>query len=506
VLLLVFGLGLAAYAYTFEPKHYLGGDNVAYYLLGQALADGEGYVNAWRPEAPPANHFPPGYPALIAAMTVLGLGSTTALKLLNGLILFGSLLLLYGLFVRLSGGRRDLAAVAVLASALNTHLLFYGSTTMSEVPFLFTTTLVLAAAAALDLEKRPWADPWFWVMAAALAASYYLRSIGLAVFFGVLVFFLLRRRWLHGALTVALFVLAALPWYLRGRAVGGNSYVSQLLLKNPYDPDLGAVSAGDLVGRFFGNLLRYVSVEIPTAVVPALEARVRESPGPGGWVVGLLLVALVVVGLWRLRALRRLLAAYFVGTLAITLLWPEVWTGVRFILALVPLLVFLALYGLLGLLEQGRRGRPVSALWLVPFVLLLAWVPLTWLHASAAAPYPPQWRNYFTMAEWAREHTPPGAVIAARKEELFHLFAGRPTTRFLYTSDAAAVIEGLEAESVDYVVVDQLGFAQTGRFLVPAVEAHIDRFAVAAVVREPDTYLLHFLPAGYAPDTTGRGR
>ena len=57
ILFLIF---IQVYPYIFDAKIFLGGDNADYYLLANALADGEGYVNIHLPGAPPANHFPPG--------------------------------------------------------------------------------------------------------------------------------------------------------------------------------------------------------------------------------------------------------------------------------------------------------------------------------------------------------------------------------------------------------------------------------------------------------------
>ena len=65
---LAFGL---IYAFVFDFKLDMGGDNAGYIILGQALLQGEGYTNIHIPGSPPASHFPPGYPALLALLWFL---------------------------------------------------------------------------------------------------------------------------------------------------------------------------------------------------------------------------------------------------------------------------------------------------------------------------------------------------------------------------------------------------------------------------------------------------
>ena len=56
------------YDRIFDKKVHLGGDNAGYYIYGKSLAKGEGYRAIHTKEKTKANHFPPGYPALIATV------------------------------------------------------------------------------------------------------------------------------------------------------------------------------------------------------------------------------------------------------------------------------------------------------------------------------------------------------------------------------------------------------------------------------------------------------
>jgi hypothetical protein len=63
-------------------------------------------------------------------------------------------------------------------------------------------------------------------------------------------------------------------------------------------------------------------------------------------------------------------------------------------------------------------------------------------------------------------------------------------TYYKYTADAEELIEGLHQQNVRYVVLEQLGYASTGRYLVPAIQKYPLKFEVVYHVKDPDTYLL----------------
>ena len=54
------------------------------------------------------------------------------------------------------------------------------------------------------------------------------------------------------------------------------------------------------------------------------------------------------------------------------------------------------------------------------------------------------------------------------------------------------VIAEFEQKGIAIVVIDQLGFRSTPEFLVPAVQAHENRFEILHVIRNPNTYVLSF--------------
>ncbi len=82
---------------------------------------------------------------------------------------------------------------------------------------------------------------------------------------------------------------------------------------------------------------------------------------------------------------------------------------------------------------------------------------------------------------------------------IFNLFSLRPTCLYLFSEDNAKVIVDMVNKGVDYIVVDQLGFSTTPKFLIPAIFQNPDFFEVVLRLRNPDTFLFR-IKSDYDPD------
>jgi len=480
---LAFGL---VYAFVFDAKLDMGGDNAGYYILGQSLAQGKGYTNIHMPGTPPASHFPPGYPAVLAVAMLFG-KSFTWLKLVNGLLLGAALWWFRGIAEKASGSAA-LAWVAVLLVGLNSHLLRSSTILMSEIPYTAASMLALWTLLRWDPDTKPFyksADFWLVVVLASLA--FYIRTAGIALGAGIGLYLLFARRWGAAFTFGGTFFALYAPWVLRGRAAGVKStYVDQLLSVNPYRPEEGQVDLGGIWDRIAENASRYLGQELPNSVLPFLEVDYSVENPITHPLWGLLLLGLIGYGIWHLPKLRWLVAGYVLASAAIFLLWPSVWYGVRFIQPLVPVLVLAALFGAWKL---AQRAVPTWNPWWFAALALAMVGPVRQLHDDAQLDYPPAFTNYFRLGEFARENTPEDAQFATSKPALWYLHAERRAQRFPAEADPNAFIERLKADGITHVVVDQLGFGSVGRYFIPAYQAHPERFELVAQLPGPDTYI-----------------
>ena len=223
-LLLMAIVFVPTYNHIFDKKVALLGDNAAYYIFGKALANGDGYVNANIISKPQASQFPPGYPAFMATVMKVFNDKITTLKTANGFLLFLSLVILFFFFRNIS---KNIHLSFILSAGVmfNMHLLQYSSMMISEIPFLFISSLSLWLLTLVKFEKKPWTDPWFLMMILAAAGSYYVRGQGLAVFAGIFLFLAIDRKWIHLATSSVGYFLLLLPWQIRSAGLSESAYI-----------------------------------------------------------------------------------------------------------------------------------------------------------------------------------------------------------------------------------------------------------------------------------------
>ncbi len=487
LIILVF---LVSYSYTFDRKLAPLGDNASYYMLGEALAQGEGYVNISKIDKTPNNHYPPGYPAVLSIFMQFT-DSIVFFKILNGVFLLASCLILYQVMKKLL--ENDvLAFIIVLMTVLNFHILQYGSMIMSEIPFLFFSLLGLWLFLKIDTQKPFFRDRNFYLLLVAIVISYHTRSLGIALTGATIAAFLLQKKWGHGVALGGGFVLLALPWFVRSQMLGGGSYSRQLMMINPYQPNLGKADVGDFIDRFLNNFSRYITTEIPNALFPFTEVDYRQEAAASDWVAGLLLMAVIIYGFITLRKFRIILGLYALFTFFILLLWPDVWVGVRFMVPLIPILAVGLVHGLYQLAGKlfSAAGKKVSG-WAFLILPLLLLTSVGQLHKQASTPLHPAWDNYYAMGRWLRSQSGEKPVVACGKPALFYLYSKTFTVRYPFEQDTEALLAELEDEKVDYVVIDQV-YPNTFRYLLPAVRAHPERFEQVFHQPNPDTFLLKF--------------
>ncbi|MBL6447410.1 hypothetical protein JMN32_13920 [Fulvivirga sp. 29W222] len=483
---------IAAYVYTFDSKLAMLGDNASYYILGKALSQGEGYVSINSISHRPNNHYPPGYPAIISTI-LLFTKAITPIKILNGIFFILGLWLFFDLINKVTDNEA-FAFTATFMALLNSHMLWYSSIMMSEIPFFFFSTLSLWAFVNIDQEKWLWKDPYLILCIITMIISYYIRSLGIALLGGYILYFIFQKKWKPILGFFIAFVVGALPWFIRSQKLGGGSYMKQLGMINPYQPALGKADFGDFVDRFFSNFSRYITFEIPSAIFPLKEPEYGSSYSAEDWLLGVVIVGLFFYGVFSLPKYRWLILGYTLGTLAILMIWPDVWIGVRFIVPLIPLFTLGFLYGLYdGILKlRGLLSfkKPVSPYLLLAFSLLYI-KPVNAIHDQARVPYMPGWRNYFEIAKWVDRNLEEGVVVSCGKPSLFYLYADTYTRRYKFAQDPKELIADLEKHAVDYVVIDQV-YGNTIRYLLPAVRQYPERFEQVYHLKNPDTFLLKF--------------
>lgn len=538
----------AAYSAVKDDRVFLGGDNADYHILAESIAGGQGYRYTAMPEAPLHNHFPPGYPTLLAACMELGVMDHASLGHLNGLFLWVALICLLVVFTRWCDSP-ELAALAIGLCALNAHLLGFATVVMSEIPYLMFLSVALlcymrAWEGAANAKATRW---WLLGLVTACIVMVFMRTAGLVTVFGFAVHMLWRRKRIWAAILLSSVIVSQIPWSIRNARLGPNPYVEQLMSVNPYHPEDGKMQGADWFRRIGRNAARYIMREVPTSVLPWTTRKLDTPLHPSEeWPWMVIVIPLLLLGLWRSPRDRDFLVVTLACSFGVLMLWPPVWAGTRFMMALVPLCVLLTMNGAWAALTfvRKRTGAPVWAGWAGMFLLIapvaahsyahvllsgagyngrdihelasrrvvkvdriahICYAPcIAGLSADRHNPYAQGYDEYMKLAKWADTHLPDDSsvVVCCRKPGLFHLLSHRRVTSFLMTDDPGALIADPERKKVTHVVLDQIGFADVGRYLYPAVQHDRMKFPVLKEIqglgKNSVTRLTGFLPAlGY---------
>lgn len=485
-----------AYFYIFNAKIDINGDNCRYYTYATALATGQGYTDISAPTPHPTNAFPPGYPLLMMPLRFFT-DSVVAQKVLNGLFLLGGALLLFFLMIK----RKlpdSLALVGACAAILSDRVLHFSTMMMSEMSCFFVSAAAIYLLTLMKEEKPFYKDWAFYGMLVMVLLCYHIRTQGVALFAAVVLFFLCTKKWKEALGTVVVFVVGCLPWVLRNKALGlGQSrYFESIAQVNPWRPEDGSLDLGGIIGRFFDTLAMLVSKALPNSVIPYFKVDYTPEVSAGFllWVAAIVLVALIVHGFWSFGKYRWVLIGYTVFTFGLISIFSTPSEN-RYLTALIPFLNMGLLVGLYEVIVWALRrmgSKLAFSPWILALLLLTSVGNIKELHAMNRMPFPPAYQNFFRMGAVLKEHVSPETVVASRKGELLYMFSGTRVTGYAFSQDDRAVIQKMLDDGVEYVILDQLGYSSTYRYLYPAIQKNDDLFFVASHIPNPDTYLLKF--------------
>ena len=452
---------------TFQPQPHTGGDNAAYIALGRSLLERGEYVSLYDPETPAHTQYPPVFPGILAVAMATGMEPWVPLKVLISVFSAVAVGLAY-LWVRRR--RRPLLALGVATLlAASPGVLELGHWILSDVPFWCFTALSLWAFERLRPELRG----RFAIGVLAVVLAYFTRSAGLPLLLAAFGWLAWRRRWKQLVVLAAVALPLAAAWYLRARAQGGIDYVSQFWYVNPYSPELGRINAAGLLDRMLENGSKYARIHLPIL----LTGNVGALP-----LIASIAAAALAAFAWAKRLRRPGMAELFLPLyLGLLAVWPAVWSGERFLLPVLPLLLY---YAGDGLVRLARLWKPPAALGLgaaaVALVLLVsmpAGLAATRASGRCMLDYrtgnrypclPPVWREFFDTAEWARSALPRDAVALSRKPTLFWAIAGFRGRVYPFSDQAADLIRAADDLGARYIVLDGLD-ALSQRYLVPAL-------------------------------------
>jgi hypothetical protein len=339
----VAALAILAQADLSEPPRY---DGAGYAVLARSLLEGHGYRAIDHPDEPRHAHFPPGYPAILAAAWYFGGPSAPLAHVLSCFCAVGATLAAWLWFRGFFPPQA--ALVLVLALAINWSWSRTGSTIQSEPFYALLSQLTILAASRVRAKRGTSSSL---ILGGLLAACLLTRHIAIGLVLAILADLALTRRWTTALRILGVTVLLVAPW-IAWLIVVGSTHRTQANL---------FLEAPGLLARTASQSVFYVR-RIPDQITgPLVEVAtsLRPSRTTAAMATVLALAAsMTILGGW-IRALVqpriRLAGLVPLMTLPPLLLWPYTEAG-RFLLPLLPCLLVGATLGLSWILSRIVRG------------------------------------------------------------------------------------------------------------------------------------------------------
>ena len=396
------------------------------------------------------------------------------------------------------------ASLFTFAIAVNPTFVEYGHWILSEATFAASAILSLFLMEKFEENPGDRKRSKFFILAIlAMVYTAHIKTVGLVLVIAGVFYLTVKRRWKHLSIFVLLTVMLVSPWMIRNRinydpkAIG---YDKQLLMKNPYSPELGDICVSDFIVRIGKNIKSYSTREIGRAFVgtemPLGDSMMHKS-------ISMLIFILAITGFISILFKKkfRYLEACMLAYSGVVFIWPDVWSDVRFIMPLIPLILYYSFQGVSWLMElSGLSGsrKPAVLTYILAIALIgisfqLVRVPANinmitrYLKGDKYAGYPVNWVYFFQAADWSKANTPETSVFTVRKPRLWHLKTNRLVRGYPFSIDRDEVYQ--DAVKSDYVVVDAVS-GTTYRYLIPALQEHQDSFAVVFKLDNPLTAVL----------------
>jgi hypothetical protein len=485
---------LLAYTHIFDKKMDLNGDNFGYLNFASSILNGKGYSSPYSPDYPATNWFPPGYSAILSLLMLFFGDNIILFKIVNGLFYLGGILLFFLLLKNVSKNVQLAFSVCFLIM-LNSGLLRWATILMSEIPYLFFCILSLYCLSKMEDDVKIFKSKYFWGVLLSAVAAYYLRGVGIVLAGAIVFFWLLEKKWKRIGAFIGGYAILYLPWMIRNSLVGiKGRYLGAVLSVNNWRPEEGQINSvsgflSKMLVNFYDTVLKgFTDVLFPFAHVDTLAKSTVI-------VLGGIILIVTLFGAWKTGKYRFLFISYILGNMLVFLLWHS-GNGSRYVWPLMPFIAFCFFLGLyevaVYIFHLFRKTVPEFLPYCFLILSFFMFLSLNEMHDFATQDYPPAYKNYFDMAKTIKKQGNRNWVVACRKADMFYYFSKTYVTMYTFSLDDREVIKGLVDSKVDFVVLDQLGYSSTYRYLYPAIMKNQELFQPVMHLLNPDTYLLYF--------------
>lgn len=484
---------------AFNPIPYVGGDNATYLALAKGLAEQGRYVDMWDPAMRPHTQYPPLWPAFLAVLWTVGLRGWMVMKVVVLLCSVAAVGLSY-LWLRRTT-TPGLAFGAALILAMAPGVLDLSHWELSDQPAWVLTMLAFWASTHLAGAPERERDTverhhglWLGVLVAGVVLGNFIRSAGLPLVGAAAAWLGLRRKWRDLVVLIAVFLPFAIAWWWWGKTHGAPGYTSFLWFKDPYMPALGNVGMMGMLERMLKNVERYTGYHLNVVLLWNSTFL---------YFVTVPFCLLAVAG-WarRLRSpgLAEVWVPPYVGLL---LVWPSTWSGERFLLPLLPLMLCYAgeaVRDLAGLLRVPplKVAAPLAAAALLLLLSLPGVGGVVRAGRACSEIYArgdmvpcmnQEYTDFLKLAEMSKGRLPPGSVVLSRKATFFYALSGYQSRTYPLSASPDTFFAFARQSGAQYVVLDMIRDLAP-LYLHPVVFTRREEFCVVPGLTREAAFML----------------
>ena len=242
---------------------------------------------------------------------------------------------------------------------------------------------------------------------------------------------------------------------------------------------------------------------------------------------GMLIAFLIIFGLIKLPKGGLLLFLYLGATMAVLLVWPEQYGGLRYFIAAIPFFIFLFFYGINAvILYPGKRRRKNIPVFLPAACMIIFALIFMFPAYSQALVEKKQLAKYktwspeiagnafaeFTAAmQWCGKNLPDSARVICRKPEIFFMYSGgKKCGSFSQYGKPEDILQQLIGQKATHVIIDHW-FRHAYYTLYPLISTHypekfkfVGKFESRGAQQEPPTLIFEFHPDWTKPEANAQ--
>jgi hypothetical protein len=185
----------------------------------------------------------------------------------------------------------------------------------------------------------------------------------------------------------------------------------------------------------------------------------------------------------------------------VLLAWQEQYGGFRYMIPIIPFLIFLFFNGveklIALLLRQVKKIKPIIpqivVLFLCGYFMYPAYIKAqselrkTAKIMSREKFNDPRMNNYLAACKFCKESLPDSIRVITRKPEIFYMFSGyKKSTNFPWNIEPDSVMSYLKKQRATHVILDDW-FRHAYVTLCPAVQKYPEKFKILKMIGKADT-------------------